>query len=159
LLPPASLPEDMKWAKPNPRVADALARWAATVERETIDVVSPSVRHVVSASLQKWHGEQMPISRSWVDADIECLRGDDREIARLAIVLAKAPYQVDEKMAEAVLGNANDEARFVRVLAWASFTGARRFVQLIAARIFAEAEDRPQAPTDDARAPVHILAA
>src|SRR5262249_29387950 len=34
LLPPAALPEDMQWATPNPRIGDALARWAAVVERE-----------------------------------------------------------------------------------------------------------------------------
>jgi AhpD family alkylhydroperoxidase len=146
LLPPAPLPEDMHWAKPNPRVADALSRWTATVERETAEVVSPEVKRVVRASLQNWRGEQMPISRSWVNAEVEGLDGADGAIARLAIVLAKAPYQVDEKMAEAVLGDDPDEARFVRILAWVSFTGARRFIELTAQRIgLAPKEDRAAA--------------
>jgi hypothetical protein len=134
LLPPAPLPEDMSWARANPRVADALARWAATVEREASRVISPRVKKVVAASLQAWQGELMPISRSWVDAEVEGLSGEDLAIAKLAIVLAKAPYQVDETMAEAVLGDSPDEARFIRILAWASFTGARGFTQLIAKR-------------------------
>ena len=124
----------MLWATPNPRVADALARWAAAVDRETANVVSPAVKRAVSASLEIWQGEQMPISRAWVNADVKGLTGGDAAIARLAIVLSKAPYQVDEKMAEAVLEGGSDEARFVRILAWASFTGARRFVQLVAER-------------------------
>src|SRR5215831_18720115 len=33
LLPPASLPPDMRWATPHPRIAEALARWTAVVER------------------------------------------------------------------------------------------------------------------------------
>jgi hypothetical protein len=49
-------------------------------------------------------------------------------------VLAKAPYQVDERMAEAVLGEDRNEERFIRILAWASFAGARRFVQIVAER-------------------------
>ncbi len=134
LLPSAQLPEDMYWAEPNSRVADALARYTAVVEREASRVISPSVKRIVEASLNNWQGEHMPISRSWVNEDIETLRGDDRAIAKLAIVLGKAPYQVDEKMAEAVLGNDRDEQRFIRILAWASFTGARRFVQLVAQR-------------------------
>ena len=134
LLPPAGLPEDMSWAKANPRVADALARFAATAEREAAGLVSDDVRRAVTASLNNWTGEQMPISRAWVDPDVEGLGDEDAAIARLAIVLAKAPYQVDEKMAEAVAGNDVDERRFIRILAWASFVGARRFVQLIAAR-------------------------
>ncbi len=134
LLPPAKLHEDMQWAKSNPRVADALARYAAAVEREAEGVISDSARNAVEASLQNWQGEQMPISRSWVNADINGLEGANRAIAKLAIVLAKAPYQVDEKMVEAVLGYGRDEERFIRILAWASFTGARRFVQLVTER-------------------------
>lgn len=134
LLPPAPLPGDMGWARANPRVADALARWAATVEREAARAVSRRAKAVVAASLAAWRGEQMPISRSWIDPEVADLAGEDRAIARLAIVLAKAPYQVDDGMAEAVLAFDPDEARFVRILAWASFAGARRFVRLIADR-------------------------
>lgn len=132
LLPPAPLPEDMHWARPNPRIADAMSRWTAAVEREAAKVISPDVQRVVGWSLRHWKGEQMPLSRSWVDADVEGLRSDDLAIARLAIVLAKAPYQVEGGMAEAVLGEEADEERFVRILAWASFTGARRFARRIA---------------------------
>ncbi len=136
LLPPAQLPEDMSWARRNPRVADALSRWSAAVERETQEVISEQVKQAVAISLANWRGEQMPISRSWVEADIQDLEGADREIARLAIVLTKAPYQVDSTMAEAVLGDERDEERFIRILAWASFPGARRFVQILAERSF-----------------------
>jgi len=134
LLPAAALPGDLAWAKTNPRVADAISRWAATVEREAAAVVSPEVKRAVEISLQDWRGQQMPISRSWVNADVEGLSGADAAIARLAIVLAKAPYQVDEQMAEAVLAADPDERRFIRILAWASFTGARRFIGLVAER-------------------------
>jgi AhpD family alkylhydroperoxidase len=134
LLPQAALPEDLDWARPNPRVANALARYAATVEREAASAVSTQVRQAVMRSLAVWQGEQMPISRSWVEMDLVGLAGEDLDIARLAIVLAKAPYQVDEILAEAVLGDERDEACFVRILAWASFVGAKRFANLIAQR-------------------------
>lgn len=132
LLPPASLPTDMQWATPNPRIADALARWAAVVERETSGVVSLAVRELVARNLQDWKGDLMPISRSWVDSDVLVLTGQDRAIARLALVLAKAPYQVDERLVEDVLSEDRGEERFIRVLAWASFSSARRFAQRIA---------------------------
>ena len=129
LLPPASLPTDMRWATPNPRIADALARWTAVVEREASSVVSPAVQDLVVRNLQDWNGERMPISRSWVDAEASSLTGQDRAIARLALVLAKAPYQVDETLVEDVLEEDRGEERFIRILAWASFSGARRFAQ------------------------------
>jgi len=150
LLPPAPLPEDMEWARPNPRVADAMARWTAAVECEAVKVISPRAKAVVKASLEDWRGEQMPISRYWATVETNGLTGEDLAVARLAIVLAKAPYQVDEQMAEAVLDYCDDEERFIRILAWASFTGARRFAQLVAERAAGE-------PMQHAAAPEHFV--
>jgi AhpD family alkylhydroperoxidase len=132
LLPPASLPTDMQWATSNPRIADALARWTAVVERESSRVVSQEIREFVASNLQHWNGELMPLSRSWVDSEVKALNGQDRAIARLALVLAKATYQVDERLVEDVLNEDRSEESFIRILAWASFSGARRFAQRIA---------------------------
>jgi AhpD family alkylhydroperoxidase len=132
LLPPAPLPTDMQWAAPNPRIADALARWAAVVELEASCVVSTEVQELVVRNLHHWDGELMPLSRSWVDSEVAALSGQDRAIARLALVLAKAPYQLDETLVEDVLREDRCEERFIRVLAWASFSGARRFAERIA---------------------------
>ena len=134
LLPAASLPYDMSWAAPNPRVADAIGRYAATVERMAEPVISPEVSSRVAESLQAWNGETMPISRAWVEPEVAGLADRDAAIARLSIVLAKSPYQVDVKLAETVLKYEPDEDRFIRILAWASFSGARRFARLIARR-------------------------
>jgi hypothetical protein len=132
LLPPAPLPDDMYWAEPNPRVASAVSRWAAVVERESAGVVQPHVRNLVHDNLQSWEGEPMPISRSWVDDTVEGLTGRDRAIARFTLVLAKAPYQVDEALVGEVLRDDRDETRFIRLLAWASFSTARRIAERVA---------------------------
>lgn len=134
LLPSAPLPEDLSWAKSNARVADALARWTAAVESSAEGVISQAVQETVRASLDAWQGEMMPLSRAWLEAEVASLDEEDRKIARLAIVTAKASYQFDESLAEDVLGAERDEARFVRILAWSSFNGARRFIQLVAER-------------------------
>jgi AhpD family alkylhydroperoxidase len=143
LLPPADLPEDMHWARSNPRIADAVSRWTAAVERQAEGVVSPKVRAVVAAALKNWHGERMPLSRSWVEAEVGDLTGADLAIARLAIVLAKAPYQVDEGLVQDVLDHVPDETRFIRILAWASFSAARRVAARIAAQSTPEFVARP----------------
>ena len=135
LLPPADLPEDMQWARSNPRVADAVSRWTAAVEREAAKVISPRVRKAVADSLRDWRGEKMPLSGEWIDQDVEDLSGDDAAVARLAIVLAKASYRITEKMVADVMGESRDEPRFIRILAWSSFTAARRFAQAIAEQV------------------------
>ncbi len=68
----------------------------------------------------------MPFRRSWVEDEVKGLTGEDRAVARLALVVAKASSQFDESLAEDVLGYDQDEERFIRVLAWASHSGARR---------------------------------
>jgi hypothetical protein len=135
----------MRWAEPNPRVAAAVSRWVATVEREGAKVVSPETREVVLEALSRWNGEAMPLDGTWIDADIQGLAGRDESIARLAVVLAKAPYRVTEKMVDDVMGEERDEERFVRILAWSSFATARRFAQLVARRAAAKPGLEPTA--------------
>lgn len=137
LLPAAELPEDMYWAKSNPRVADAVSRYASAVEREGAKVISPNVRNRIINSLKGWHGEQAPLDRRWIDREVDGLEGDDAAVARLAIVLAKASYRVTEKMILDVLGSERDEERFIRILAWSSFTAARRFAQIVSNKVSA----------------------
>lgn len=132
LLPEATLPHDMQWASNNPRIAAALSRWAAVVEQESKKVISPDVYKLVHNSLQQWHGETMPLSRSWVEEEIKGIAETERPVARLALVVAKASYQVDESLVKAVLGDAHDEPRLIRMLAWAAFSAARRVAELVA---------------------------
>jgi hypothetical protein len=143
LLPQAPLPWDMQWSAPNRRIADALARWAAVVHRESSAVVSAEVRELVLRNLRYWDGELMPLGRSWVDSEVTNLGGQDRAIARLALILAKAPYQVDQTLIQEVLREDPSEERFIRILAWASFSGARRFAQRIAAATGCSHRDEP----------------
>jgi AhpD family alkylhydroperoxidase len=134
LLPPALLPADMDWARPNPRVADAVARWSAAVEREGARVVSSRAREAVVGSLRSWNSESMPLDSRWIENDVSHLEGEDRSIARFAIVLAKAPYRVTDQMVADVMGEDDDEERFIRIVAWSSFTAARHFARIVARR-------------------------
>lgn len=135
LLPLAELPSDMQWAKSNPRIADAVSRWSNTVENEGAKVISSKARKIITNSLNQWNNETMPIDSKWIDQETEELYGEDKIIARLAIVLAKAPYRVTERMVTDVLGGDGDEERFIRILAWSSFSAARRFAQIVAQKI------------------------
>ena len=135
LLPSAALPADLEFARPNPRIADALARWTAAVEREADGVVSDAVRDRVATVLRDWRNEPVPIG-GWVERELGDLQGEDRALAKLAITLAKAPYQVHEALVEPLVDG--DASRFVRKLAWASFTGARAFIGVVVGRLDGE---------------------
>ncbi len=126
LLPESPPPADLDWALPNPRIADALTRWGAAVEREAENVISQEVRQRVERSLANWEGERMPISRSWVEAELEDLEGSDRDVARLILVVAKSSWQFDDSLVEAVTHSRNDEKNLIRILAFAAYSAARR---------------------------------
>jgi AhpD family alkylhydroperoxidase len=145
LLPPAELPSDMQWAKANPRVADAVSRYTQVVEHEGAKVISSIARKAIQESLYQWNGEKMPMDSIWIDREVEGLGGDDKVIARLAIVVAKAPYRVTEKIVYDALGEDRNEERFIRVLAWSSFTAARRFTQIVAQKVAAKNSSLSQA--------------
>jgi hypothetical protein len=129
LLPAAPIPNDLAWAASNPRIQNGIARWAAAINRETPRAVPAAVRDLVQTSLGQWQGERMPISRSWVDGETADLTGRDRAMARLALVIGKASYQVDDGMVQEVLDHGCDEETLIRLLAWASFTAARRIAE------------------------------
>ncbi len=76
------------------------------------------------------------MSRSWLEQEVEGLQGNERAIAKLALALAKASYQIDDQMIEDVIHYNPGEENFIRILAWSSFTAAR----YIASRIGKQTE-------------------
>lgn len=135
LLPPASVPEEFNWARLNPRIADALARWGAAVDRESSKAMSPQVRAVIQKRISEWQGETMPISRRWVDSEVKLPQGEDREVAKLVLVVAKASWQFDESLVHSVMPEEIDEKRLIRLLAFAAYSAAKRLAQIAGERL------------------------
>lgn len=109
LLPVGS--RDFAWAAGNPVVEDAFSRASSAFAALSVPA---SVRDVVERELSTWDGAPPGLSRSWVDAF-------DDPAVRLALVVAKAPYQVDDALvAAAGLG----DRELVELVGWASFAAA-----------------------------------
>jgi len=151
LLPSAPIPDDMQWARPNPRIAQALARWGAAVERESVHVISQDVRDLVQSRLKTWCGEAMPLSRSWVDQEIEGLNGKDYHVAKLVLVVAKASWQFDDSLVQAVMRHIPDEEHLIRALAYAAFSAARRLAAYIGCHLTALQDETSSEVTGGSR--------
>ncbi len=132
LLPAAPLPDDLGWAASSPPVADALARFAAAVDGEGRRVLSAETRRVVTACLEEWRGEDVGLGRQWLAPVLGSLAESERPAARLALLTALAPHQVDDAVVGAFRAGAPADAALVAVLAWASFAAARRVVRWLA---------------------------
>jgi len=130
LLSAAPLPDDLRWASASPPVADALARWTAAVEREGARVLPDASRTRVRARIDSWNGDDPGLGQAWMTAAIEPLPAAARPAARLALLTALAPHQVDADAIAAFRTDAPDDAALVALLAWAALAAARRVVRL-----------------------------
>lgn len=125
MLPEAELPEEFRWAEGNQLVADSLARWNHVVEEEIQHALSEEAQHLVREQLSTWGGGPAPLSRSWVEEDLQGLHGEERDKARLVLLVAKASYQLDDGLIEQIRQHGVSEANLVRLGAWGAFMGAK----------------------------------
>jgi hypothetical protein len=130
-LPDAPLPPDLAWAAGHPIIAAAFARAAASFTAAGESVVPAAVRALLNDRLQCWHGEAMGLGRGWVEDAVTSLDAELRPAARLALLTAFAPFQVDDAVLEEFRrtrpSDAHDsDAALVAATAWASFAAARR---------------------------------
>ena len=131
LLAPGTLPEDLRWAGANPRVAGALGRMARVTDSLALELIPDEVRTVVATRVARWNGERCGIDRSWVEnATRGALHSMDRPLAALLLLTALASHQVDARLIRDVrktCPDPHDWSRYlVAVVGWAAFTAARR---------------------------------
>ncbi|MEA3231377.1 MAG: carboxymuconolactone decarboxylase family protein [Thermodesulfobacteriota bacterium] len=126
LLPESELPADFAWAKTSPNIAGAFARFAAAVNRAGSDFIPQDVRDCVVEQVKAWEGKDLELGRHWVEEAMNGLNEKSKDIGRLVLLTALAPYQVDEGVVNAFTAHITGDDRLIGALAWGSFTAARR---------------------------------
>ena len=125
-LPEADLPADLNWAKPNPTIVGAFARFAAVIEEVGAYALSAEVRAYVQERVQGWNGETLRLNKQWVEQAISGFNDASKAAGQLALLAALAPYQVDEGIVLAFRVHFPGDDKLLGTLAWASFMAARR---------------------------------
>ncbi len=126
LLPPAALPADLSWAAGSATVAEAFARSAAAIEVAGERSVPAPVRELVRAELAGWQGQPTGVSRAWVEDAVAGLATAERPAGRLALLTAKAAYQVDQAVIDGFRTGGADDRALIELTSWASLAAARR---------------------------------
>lgn len=125
LLPESPLPDDLRWAAASQPVARAFTAFAAAADKAGAAALPSEVHACVQEQLRNWNGTDPGLGRAWLEEPIKALNGSLRPVARLALLGAFAPYQIDQELVrEFRLQDAGDE-RLLGCLAWASFAAAR----------------------------------
>jgi AhpD family alkylhydroperoxidase len=125
-LPEADLPTDLGWAETVPNVARAFARFAAVIEEGGNFALSPEVRSLIKKQVNVWNGKVPQLNRSWVEQAVRGFNEASQAAARLTLLTALAPYQIDEDLVSAFRRHFPEDDKLLGALAWASFTAARK---------------------------------
>ncbi|MGW2248876.1 carboxymuconolactone decarboxylase family protein [Kitasatospora sp. NPDC001660] len=125
LLPAARLPEDLVWAAGVPSIAGAFARAAAVIDAGGERSVPAPVRSLVTAELAAWDGTPPGLGRAWLEPAVSSLPPEHRAAGRLALLTAKAAYQVDDAVMVAARQSVPSDTRLIELTAWTSLTTAR----------------------------------
>lgn len=131
-LPPAELPLDMDWAAHNPNIANAVSRWSAAMEEAAEGIVPEAVRTRIGAAVAAWTGEPMPLSRSWLDTHTVGLSRHERASARLGLLTALSPSQMDDQIVHEFQNQHDGDMALVVTVGWAAFTASRRIARWLA---------------------------
>jgi len=126
LLPTTELPVDLAWTKTSPNIAGAFARFAAVVDRAGRDFIPEDLRNCVKKHVLAWDGKDPGLGRHWVEEALNGFDEKSKDIGRLVLLTALAPYQVDKGVVNAFTTHFIEDDRLLGALAWGSFTAARR---------------------------------
>jgi AhpD family alkylhydroperoxidase len=131
--PPARLPGNLAWAAPSPPISAAFAEFSSAVRKAGTEPLDRSTRALVEERVAAWEGEFPPPTLSWVDEAVNELDREARPGARVALLAALAPYQIDGELIDAYRAQGADDRQIVAAIAWASFAAAGRVAGWLAA--------------------------
>ncbi|HVS00556.1 MAG TPA: carboxymuconolactone decarboxylase family protein [Thermoanaerobaculia bacterium] len=126
LLPEVELPAGLPWARSNPAVAGAYARFASAVDSLAREALSTQVRDLVVARVDSWNGADPGLGRGWLEEAVAALPEEDKPAGRLTLLTALASYQVDDGIVAAFRVRHSEDRHLLGAVSWASFIAARR---------------------------------
>lgn len=125
-VPQAKPSAEFDWTAPRPALAAAFGNAEAVIEELGQKALTYPVRQLVQDRIATWTGEEPGISRSWVEDAVKDLDEHERAAGRLALLVAIAPYQIDENIIERFRDIQPADADLLAAVSWASFTATRR---------------------------------
>ncbi len=125
-IPESALPDDLAWASSNASVAVAFAGCAKILELAGERALPGPVRDLFHQQLRSWRGNSMGIGRHWLEKPIADLSDQHKPAARLTLLTALAPHQVDDTIIRSFRESQAGELELLEATAWASFFAARR---------------------------------
>lgn len=144
LLPEAALPEDLWWARGNPRIVDPVSRWVGTIDAQGEAVLSEAARARVEGFLAGWRGEPMGLTRAWLQPYTRGLAAHDAVAVRIALLTAIEGTQINDELVSDFIecwAGQDPDAALVTTVVWAAMKTARRITGWVAEAARASLKD------------------
>ncbi len=126
-LPEAPLPPGLSWARGQPHLAGAFARFADALENAARTALPLDTRELVQRQISASSIASNENTEAWLSGATSGLPAHDRPLAILALLSAFASYRVTPQHIEVARANGADDATLVTTVAWAAFAMARKF--------------------------------
>jgi AhpD family alkylhydroperoxidase len=120
------LPNEFSWAERDPNIGGGFLRFANAAEAAGEESVAPEVRECVLEYVAGWRGEAPEIGRGWLEKTIAPVSERHRPAARLALLAAMAPSQVDESVILNFRSTRPTDRDLINVTSWSVYTVVRR---------------------------------
>lgn len=125
-LPEADLPQEFAWAENNEIIAKTFAGITATITNHAEEIASQETVSTVQAVYDSWHGDNMGMSRAWINQAIANLDEKQAIVAKMMLLAGLASYQVTESDIQAFRQYYPDDAQLIAVTAWGAWSAVRR---------------------------------
>ena len=124
-LPPAELPPDLHWAKANPIVAQAFARFSTVINQAAEQSKPLQVQKHVLSLISKWQGEPAGPSKRWINEETKDFDEPAKTVAQLTLLASVAPWQIDESIILKFKQYVPEDHSLVSTLAWGNLAARR----------------------------------
>jgi AhpD family alkylhydroperoxidase len=132
LLPAAPTTAALGWAREQPHIEAAAARWVSTVDAAGTMALSRAARSLVTGALDDPPATG-PGAAATLNDRLRGLAPDEVPLARLALLSAVAPYRVADGDIAACRAAGADDRALVTAASWAAMTAARRIGAVLSA--------------------------
>lgn len=114
------------WTDGSASIAAAFSALLAATNAAAELALDPEVRLRVQQRIDCWQGGPTAISRSWLESEVEGLSRTQADEARLVLLIALSPHQLDEGIVAAYKRRRSSDAELLGALTWASASAALR---------------------------------
>ncbi len=125
-LPDGHLPDEFRWAKQNEILSRTFAGITAVMDQYAGEQFSQTALDTVRKKINTWHGQDMGMSRKWINEATEGLNEMDTVATRLMLLASLASYQVTETDIEQFQQHYPTDVAVIAATAWGAWTAVRR---------------------------------